>query len=229
MKSAMIKALCGLMLVSVAAGCDKKEEGAKEGSAAAPAKAEKPKPTAPAAGQPKVDPAQDPMAAAAAAKAAMAKALGNAKGVVKGKVVNWRKLAPFVGDKLGAFAAKGELRGETGGMGGFKVSTVKRRYTAGEKRLRVEVVDVSVAPMLKSAFAMAQTISKDSTSGVQKGTTVSGNPAVLRWRKRRQRGKLTVLVDGRFIVTFKLRPAEDADAVLGVAKAFNFSGLAKVK
>ena len=55
---------------------------------------------------------------AAAALAKLAKAADEAQGGnLQNKVVNWRKLAPFVPEKLGDLAAAGELDGSTGGMG----------------------------------------------------------------------------------------------------------------
>ena len=66
----------------------------------------------------------------------------------------------------------------------------RRRYRAGDKRLDIEIVDTSLVPMMRAGFAMAQMVKKDSTEGVQRGTTVDGQPGVLEWRKRRQRGKM---------------------------------------
>ena len=58
-------------------------------------------------------------------------------------------------DKLGDFEAAGELDGSTSGMGNMQVSKVSRRYKSGDTRLRLQITDTSLVPMLRAGFAMA--------------------------------------------------------------------------
>jgi hypothetical protein len=163
------------------------------------------------------------------ALAEAAKALGGAGAKPKGDVVNWRKLAPLLPDKLGGFEADGELKGSTSAMGAMKVSTVKRRYRSGDRKLRVEIADAWLVPMLRSGFAMAQMVNQDSTEGVKKGIKIDGQPAILEWRKARKRGKLTIMSGGRFLTKLRLQPSEDPDEVVKAAKALDLAKLAALK
>ncbi len=144
-------------------------------------------------------------------------------------VVNWRKLEPFLPDELGDFSSDKELKGKTATMGDMKATTVKRRYKAGKRSLKVEIIDTSMAPMLRAGFAMMKAYSEDSTEGVKKAIKVAGNPAMLDWRKKRSRGELNVLVAGRFMIKLTLRPCEKPEEVVAVAKKIDMAKLAKVK
>jgi len=176
---------------------------------------------------PEGQPANPMEAMAKMAQAAQAMAGGQQKQF--GPVVNWRKLAPFVPQKIGDFAATGELEGSTAGMGGMQTTNVKRRYKADKRELRLEITDTSLVPMLRTGFAMARTVTEDSTKGLKKGVEVDGAPGLLEWRARNKRGKLSVLAGGRFIVELRLTPTDDPEAVVKIAKTLDLDQLAKVK
>ena len=208
-----------------AAGDEAPASAAQPAKSTAPPQAAAPHKTEPPqAGGPQ-GPAQMKAAMEAMAKAGAAMQGGQ----VQGKVVNWRKLAPFVPEKIGDYTPTRELKGSTGGMGQMQVTTVKRRYKAGDKKLKVEIVDTSLVPAMRASFAMIQSINEDSSDGVRRGTTVAGQPALLEWRKARQRGKLTIICGGRFLVNISLRPSDDPQEVLKLAASFDLKGLAGLK
>jgi hypothetical protein len=203
------------------------EEGAAEHGGDNQAQKQEPKPE-PGADEP------NPLGALAEAGEAMeqaAKAMGQAGAGVQGtgKVVNWRKLEPFLPDELGDFQAKSDLKGSTTTLGEMQVSKVERRYAAGERQARIEIVDTAKVPMLRAGFAMAQHVNEDSTEGVKKGMKIEGEPALLNWRKSNKRGKIDVLAAGRFLVTIQLVPAETPERAVELAKTIDIEELAKLK
>ncbi len=176
----------------------------------------------------------NPLAGAAQAQAALA-AMAQAGAAMQqggkpmGKIINWRKLAPFLPEKIGDYASTKELKGSTSGMGQMQVSTVKRRYQAGDKKLKVEIIDTTLVPAMRAGFAMIKMINEDSSDGIRKGTTVAGQPALLEWRKARQRGKMTIICGERFLVNIRVKPTNDPQEVLKLAKSLDLPGLVKLK
>ena len=174
----------------------------------------------------------DALAKGLGAMAKLGKALAREMGTVDGKtgkVVPWRKLATFLPDSLGAFKAGGDVRGRTSGFAGMNVTTVRRNYRAGEKRLRIKIVDTTMAPMMKMGFTMALSVNQDSSKGFKKGKKVQGFPAMHECRKTRNRAKLSILVGGRFMAELLLRDAANADEIIQVAKSMNLTGMAALK
>ena len=146
-----------------------------------------------------------------------------------GPVVNWRKLMPFLPNAIGAFKAAGEGSGQTAGLGGMIASTVRRTYKAGKKVLKLKIVDTAAVPMMRTAFAMARMAVQDGSDRVQKGVEVAGFPGSLEWRKAGQRGKIAVLVAGRYVVELSLKPTGSADEVLALIKTIELKKLAAIK
>jgi hypothetical protein len=227
--------LAALTLVALVS-C-KKDEAAKPttgqpampaapGPAAMPAPPAMPAPSPGAPAAPQVDP-KNPLAALQQLGQQLGQAFG-AKGG-QGTVVNWRSLEPFVPAKIGDWAADGEVRGSTGGLGGLQASTVSRRYTSGERRLRVKIVDTTASPFMRAGFAFAQGMNQDSSEGIKKGIQVSGNTGILEWSKGSNRSKVAVLVADRFLVDVSVSPAANAEEASAIAGQLNLSGLAAVK
>lgn len=146
-----------------------------------------------------------------------------------GPVVNWRKLEPLLPASIGGLEADGELKGSTKSMGQFKISEVRRRYRGGDQKLRVHITDTSLVPMMRAGFAMAQMVNEDSSDGVKKGLSVDGHKGLLEWRKKRERGKLTLLVGGRFLVKLTLRGTTRPDEVVELARKLDLDELAGMK
>lgn len=227
--SSLLSLLCLLVAVTLITGCKKKEEVAEVEAAKALGEAAKALGAMSGKGAEGSAEAAKGAGDVGKALAEASKAMAGAGAKPQGDVVNWRKLAPLLPDKLGDFASDGELKGSTNTVGTMKISEVKRRYKSGDKKLRVEIADAWLVPMLRTGFAMAQMVNQDGTEGVKKGVKVNGQPAVLEWRKARKRGKLTIMVGGRFFMKLSLRPSEDPDDVVKLAKGLDLSALAKLK
>ena len=163
------------------------------------------------------------------AMAEAAKQMKKAGMITKAKAVNWRKLAPLLPESVEGFKSVGDLKGKTGGMGGFSVSEVRRRYQKDKTRASIEIMDTAAVPMMRAGFAMALQMNEDSTEGVKKGVKVNGYVGFLEWRKRNKRSQLNLLVGERFVVKTEVRPTEDMEAAIGLAKQLKLDDLAKLK
>jgi hypothetical protein len=129
-----------------------------------------------------------------------------------GPVVNWRDLSAFLPDSLGELEASGEIDGETTSMQGLQVTTVKRRYKAGKRGARLELVDTSLAAFLRAPFAMVAMVQEDSSRGYKKGTQVQGQPAIAEWNEKGKRSEVHILAGGRFLVNLELDDAQQGQA-----------------
>jgi hypothetical protein len=151
------------------------------------------------------------------------------QGATMGPAVNWRKLSPFLGDQLGDFKAAGVVDGSTQAFGAMQASQVRRRYTAGDRTLRLSVADTSLVPMLRAVFSMAGLAAEDSTQRIQKGITVEGQQGIAEWQRASKRAKVSVLVAGRFVVTASLRPTENFDEAVALLKKLDLKAIAALK
>ncbi len=195
--------------------CNGKEQAAAPEAPAAPA------PEAPPAAAPEAPAPATPADPAAAAQQAMQQAMGAMQAMNQmaatgnqqmGPPVNWRKLTAFLPEKLGDFAAVGEIKGATRKMGGASHTEVKRRYKAGEKRLSLAIIDTSLVPMMRTPFAVAAMVQEDSTDGYRKGVKIAGHQALAEWDSKRKESEIRILTGGRFLVTIEMDDAEAGDA-----------------
>jgi hypothetical protein len=152
-----------------------------------------------------------------------------AMGAAGGPVANWRDLAPFVPETVGAFAHEGELDGSTDNMAGMQVTKVERNYKAGTQSADISITDANMVAMLKMPFAMIAMINEDSTRGFKKGKTVSGQPAIVEWEEQSKQSKVVMLVGNRFILEIRVEHADSNDAAEKLAALINVSGLAQLK
>lgn len=110
-------------------------------------------------------------------------------------------------------------------------SQVEARYTKGDSRIEVKIVDTGFAQMLIMPWSMmlASGYSRESSSGYEKATTVGGNPAIEKWNKNSKNAEVDVLVGKRFMVTIEGRDVEDVKAVQEFAANMNFAAIAAAK
>lgn len=146
-----------------------------------------------------------------------------------GPVVNWRQLAPYLPEKFEGYEARGELDGRTTSTGGMQFTEVKRRYKQGDKKLRIQITDTSMAGMLRAPFAMAAMINEDSTRGYKKGTKLDGHSAIVEWESKRKRSKATALVGERFVVSIRVDGTESDEEAQRLLKALPLNEIAKLR
>lgn len=162
-------------------------------------------------------------AKAMAAMQALQKSGGN------GPITNWRQLEPFLPETLGDFKSSGKLKGSTSNAGAMKVTTVRRRYEAGERSADVTITDTFLSPMMKAPFKMAAVFNEDSSDGYKKGSKIAGNTAMLEWREPSKRSQATLLVGDRFVVSVKVRNTGVHDDASKLAGAIKLGDLSKVE
>jgi hypothetical protein len=110
-------------------------------------------------------------------------------------------------------------------------SQVEARYTKGDSRMEVKIVDTGFAQMLIMPWSMmlASGYSRESSSGYEKATTLGGNPAIEKWNKNSKNGEIDVLVGKRFMVTIEGSDVADIKAVQDFASNLNFGAIAAAK
>ena len=207
MRLAMVMGLIGLIAVS--AGCGKSAEQkaaeqAAENARVAADQAQKAAESAVAAG------AAAGAAGAAAGLEGFAKAMEGAAGAMAGKGPDGKLIEPVSFRDLQAALPEvsGWKREEpTGERMTLPVpfSQTGARYTMGDARMDVKIIDTAFNQILVAPFAMMLTAGyeKESASGYEKSTTVGGNPGFERWDKDDKDGELTLVVGKRFLVTIE--------------------------
>ncbi|HEX6164252.1 MAG TPA: hypothetical protein VFZ31_12855 [Vicinamibacterales bacterium] len=110
-------------------------------------------------------------------------------------------------------------------------SQVETTYKKGEARIDAKIVDTGFAQMLVAPWSMmlASGYSRESSSGYEKATTISGNPAIEKWDKTSKNGELDVLVGKRFMVTIEGHDIDDMKQLQDFAANFNFGAIASAK
>ena len=124
----------------------------------------------------------------------------------------------------------GEAEGERMTMP-VPFSQVETTYKKGDARVDVKIVDTGFAQMLIMPWSMmlASGYSRESSSGYEKATTISGNPGIEKWNKSSKNGELDILVGKRFMVTIEGHDLDDMKTVQDFASAINFGALASAK
>lgn len=110
-------------------------------------------------------------------------------------------------------------------------SQVEAKYTKGDARIEVKIVDTGFAQMLIMPWSMmlASGYSRESSSGYEKATTVGGNPAIEKWNKNSKNGEIDVLVGKRFMVTIEGHDIDGIKQVQDFASSVNFGAIAAAK
>jgi hypothetical protein len=110
-------------------------------------------------------------------------------------------------------------------------SQAEARYTKGDSRMDVKIVDTGFAQMLIMPWSMmlASGYSRESSRGYEKATTIAGNPAIEKWDKNSKNGEIDVLVGKRFMVTIEGSDIADIKAVQDFASNLNFGAIAAAK
>lgn len=141
--------------------------------------------------------------------------------------INWRELAPFLID-ISGWEAMGKPEGSTASMGDFKVSQVERKYSAKDKRLKVEIIDGAFVQMVYAAFKMALSFEIDTSEEYVKKVTIKGFPGVEQYNYEDKEGSVMILVADRFLVSLDQDNAEDTSELKDIAGKLDLKGIAKL-
>ncbi len=120
--------------------------------------------------------------------------------------VSFREMKKILPDDLGGMEQT-DNEGQTSGIMGFKFSTAKAVYEADKAKLEVKIVDIAGIGKLASKMADWSTldIDKESKNGYERTTTIDGHKAYEKYDARRQKGKVAMIIDDRFIVDIEGR------------------------
>ena len=110
-------------------------------------------------------------------------------------------------------------------------SQVETQYKKGETRIEAKIVDTGFAQLLMAPWSMmmAAGYSRESSSGYEKSTSLSGNPAIEKWDKSSKNGELDVLVGKRFMLSLEGHDLNDIKQLQDFASNFNLSAIAAAK
>ena len=87
----------------------------------------------------------------------------------------------------------------------FPFSKTEARFKNGDQNVRVSITDAAGAAMMLMPVRMmvATGYSRETSDGYEKATTVSGQPAVEKWKPEDKNGELTILANDRFVVEMR--------------------------
>ncbi len=180
--------------------------------------------------------AQAGTAAAAQSTTEVAKAMQGMAAALSGTGADGKPIEPVAFQTLQSHLPKvsgwemDEPEGERMNMP-VPFSQVETTYKKGEARIEAKIVDTGFAQLLVAPWSMmlASGYSRESSSGYEKATTVSGNPAIEKWNKSSKNGELDVLVGKRFMVTIEGHDIDDMKQLQDFASNFNFGAIAAAK
>lgn len=135
--------------------------------------------------------------------------------------VDFRKLKEALPQELAGFE-KGESSGEKNNAFGISVAEAKTSFRTadGSKTVRFEITDPG---SLAGPFALANVwlnveIDKETDSGYEKTSTVSGRKFHEKWNKSGKHGEVNLVVANRFMVEVNARGLEMAELKALVGK-----------
>lgn len=110
-------------------------------------------------------------------------------------------------------------------------SESEARYTKGDSRVEVKVVDSGFAPLLIAPWSMmlASGYSRETSEGYEKAVTVNGQPGFEKWNNESKDGELNILVHKRFLVTIDGNDIATTETLHEFAKQIDFEKFASLK
>lgn len=110
-------------------------------------------------------------------------------------------------------------------------SESEARYTKGDSRVEVKVVDSGFAPLLIAPWSMmlASGYSRETSEGYEKAVTVSGQPGFEKWNSDAKDGELNILVHKRFLVTIDGDDIATTETLHEFAKQIDFEKFTALK
>lgn len=117
------------------------------------------------------------------------------------EVVSYKDLKSLLPEKvLGAKVTN--IEGETSGIRGFATSEVKATYEKNGVRVDISIMDASgsVAPPAGIEMWLHSEFEREWEDGYERTTEIDGNKSYEQYGKSTRWGKLSVLVNNRFVV-----------------------------
>jgi hypothetical protein len=113
----------------------------------------------------------------------------------------------------------------------FKFSQAEVRYTKGDSRIELKMVDSGFNQLLLTPYAMFLTAGyeKETSDGYEKSTKVNGQPGWEKWDSSGKDGELNALVGKRFLVQIDGRGIEDTKLLHELAGKIDMAKLSTLK
>lgn len=110
-------------------------------------------------------------------------------------------------------------------------SQTEARYTNGDQRIEVKVVDSGFHQILLAPWGMflAAGYEKETESGYEKALKIGDNPGFEKWNADRKNGELNIVVAQRFLVSIEGRRVADASVLHDFAGSMDMGKLAALK
>ena len=137
---------------------------------------------------------------------------------------------PFLPIAFEGYRAKAPAEGKDIELGeGAGLSVLKRGYFKNSTGLEIEIVDTERSKPLRALFEETRELERDNDTAVIKPIRVQGHKAVAQWNSTARAARVSVLVEGRYIVSLSLRPADNIATSVGLADKLELAGLAKLQ
>jgi hypothetical protein len=160
--------------------------------------------------------------------AGMANALGGAPGGKPVDPISFKELQTALPEVAGW-----ERQKPTGERMTMPVafSQAEARYTKGEARVEVKIVDSAFHQLLVAPWSMFLTVGyeKETSDGYEKSVNVSGSPGFEKWNDNRKDGELNLVVAKRFLVTVEGDGVGDIAVLREFASKLDTGKLASLK
>lgn len=136
---------------------------------------------------------------------------------------------PLVPSAFEGYKAKAQPEGKDIDLGeGAALSVLKRAYYKTSTALEIEIVDTEQSKQLRTLFEKTRELERDTEVAVIKPIKVQGYKAVAQWNSVSKAARVTVLVDGRYLVNLSVRPAESIKPSVELAEKLELSELSKL-
>jgi hypothetical protein len=105
------------------------------------------------------------------------------------------------------------------------------RYSQGGGRVRLEIVDTALSPILVAPVSMffAAGYAERSPDGFKRAAAIGGHPGAEDWNSRTRRGEVMTLVTRRFLVKATAEDVSGVDVARQTVEAVDLGKLAALK
>jgi hypothetical protein len=113
----------------------------------------------------------------------------------------------------------------------FAFSQAEVRYTKGDARLEMKIVDSGFNQLLFTPYMMLMQsgYEKETSDGYEKSTTVHGQPGWEKWNTERKDGAVNAFVGKRFLLTVEGDNVDDVKLLHEIAGRIDMNRLAALK
>jgi hypothetical protein len=134
---------------------------------------------------------------------------------------------PLVPKSFEGYRAKADAEGKDIDLGeGAGFAVLKRSYAKGGTWLEIEIVDTEGANALRTLFEKTRELERDTREAVIKPIKVQGHKAIAQWNQTSRDARVSVLVDARYLVNVRVRPADGIASAVSLAEKVELEKLA---